>query len=174
MLYGRVLKILEVFMLAKSQCAKELGVTHKTFSGYLKPEGEHNLWQYLPKFLEWYPRLSRQWVYFGEGPMLIGHGVPLNQDVPLHAIAEAVDAMVKDARGTEADVYRYICGISVPEHEHSTGHGERVHQLEQEVLRLQKELLEAKDKIIALHEEKAVGRHCSTTDVDTRVRGVHS
>lgn len=174
MLYSRILKILEVFMFTKSQCAKNLGVTHKTFSGYLKPRGEHNLWQYLPKFLEWYPRLSRQWVYFGEGPMLIGLGVPLNQHVPLQAIAEAVGAMVKDAGGMEADVYRYICGISIPEHEHPAGQDKRVQQLEQDILRLQKELLEAKDKIIALHEEKVMGRNCSTTDVDIRAHGVHS
>lgn len=152
MLHGRILKTLDVFGLTKSQCAKELGVTHKTFAGYLKPEGEHNLWQHLPKFLEWYPRLSRQWLYFGEGPMLIGHGIPLDQPVPLRMIAEAVDAMAKDAGGTTADLLRYVAGL--PLDKGVSGDAEaRIRELEQKLTESQAELLGATKRIVALQDE---------------------
>lgn len=152
MLYDRILKILDIFFLAKSQCAKELGVTHKTFAGYLKPEGEHHLWRYLPKFLEWFPRLSRQWLYFGEGPMLIGHGVPLDKPVPLRMIAEAVDAMAKDAGGIEAEVYRYICGIPIPERDASGAASEEgLSALKEKLLRADEKIIALQDELLALH-----------------------
>lgn len=152
MLHDRILKILDVFGLTKSQCAKELGVTHKTFAGYLKPEGEHNLWQHLPRFLEWYPRLSRQWLYFDEGPMQIGYGVPLDQPVPLRMIAEAVDAMAKDAGGTMADLLRYVAGL--PQDKVVSGDAEtRIRDLEQKLAESQAELLGATKRIIALQDE---------------------
>lgn len=31
---------------------------------------QHNLWPLLPQILEAFPHLSRQWLYFGDGPML--------------------------------------------------------------------------------------------------------
>ena len=156
MLHDRILKILDVFGLTKSQCAKELGVTHKTFAGYLKPEGEHNLWQHLPKFLEWYPRLSRQWLYFGEGPMLIGHGVPLDQPVPLRMIAEAVDAMAKDAGGTTADLLRYVAGLPLDDLKESGISAEaeaRNRDLERKLVEVHEEVDQANKKIINLQDE---------------------
>ena len=110
MLYDRVLKILDKNHLTKSKCAQKLGVTHKTLGGYLKPEGQHNLWQYLPTFLEWYPRLSRQWLYFGEGPMFIGQGVPLDKPMPLHEIAAAAEAIAADCSGSWGDVLKVAIG----------------------------------------------------------------
>lgn len=153
MLHDRILKILDVFGLTKSLCAKELGVTHKTFAGYLKPEGEHNLWQHLPKFLDWYPRLSRQWLYFGEGPMVIGRGVPLDQPVPLRMIAEAVDAMTRDAGGTTADVLSYIAGLPIDNIETPGDAEARIRELEHKLADSQTELLGATKRIVTLQDE---------------------
>ena len=99
MLCDRVLKILENNHLTKSACAQELGITHKTFGGYLKPDGQHNLWQYLPTFLAWYPRLSRQWLYFGEGPMFIGQGVPIDAPLSFQELTRAAEAIAEDCGG---------------------------------------------------------------------------
>lgn len=112
MLCDRVAKVLDYFMLPKSRAAREFGVTHKTFASWLTPEGEKHLWQYLPTFLDWYPRLSRQWLYFGEGPMIMGHGVPIDEPLPLRALVGVAEEIARDAG---SDDYRamleYMLGV---------------------------------------------------------------
>ncbi len=117
MLCDRVLKILENNHLTKSACAQELGITHKTFGGYLKPDGQHNLWQYLPTFLAWYPRLSRQWLYFGEGPMFIGQGVPIDAPLSLQELTRAAEAIAEDCGGAWGDVLKLVIGRAQEEAE---------------------------------------------------------
>lgn len=84
--------------------AKTLGMPQRTFQGYLNEKRQDNLWTVLPKILEMYPRLSRQWLYFEEGPMFIGQDVPLDQPVPLQTIQQAVELMARDAAGHQQDV----------------------------------------------------------------------
>ena len=48
--------------------AEMIGVQYRTFHAYLSAKRQHNLWPLLPTMLEAFPRLSRQWLYFGEGP----------------------------------------------------------------------------------------------------------
>ena len=79
--------------------AEMIGVQYRTFHAYLSAKRQHNLWPLLPTMLEAFPRLSRQWLYFGEGPMLIGHGTPLDRPVPLQEIAAAAEAMAAEAGG---------------------------------------------------------------------------
>lgn len=110
MLCDRVLKILENNHLTKSACAQKLGITHKTLGSYLKPDGQHNLWQYLPTFMEWYPRLSRQWLYFGEGPMTIGQGVPIDAPIPFQELTRAAEAIAEDCGGAWGDVLKLVIG----------------------------------------------------------------
>ena len=88
--------------------AEMIGVQYRTFHAYLSAKRQHNLWPLLPTMLEAFPRLSRQWLYFGEGPMLIGHGTPLDRPVPLQEIAAAAEAMAAEAGGTWGDVLTYI------------------------------------------------------------------
>ena len=88
--------------------AEMIGVQYRTFHAYLSAKRQHNLWPLLPTMLEAFPRLSRQWLYFGEGPMLIGHGTPLDRPVPLQEIAAASDAMAAEVGGTGGDVLTYI------------------------------------------------------------------
>lgn len=78
--------------------AKSIGVLPQTFNGYLKESRQNNLWPLLPEILKQYPRLSRQWLYFGEGPALIGMGIPLDQPVPPELLAQATHAAEQDLR----------------------------------------------------------------------------
>lgn len=48
----------------------KLNIAQNTFNGYLKESRQSNLWEILPKILELYPDVSRDWLYFGEGEML--------------------------------------------------------------------------------------------------------
>ena len=166
MLCDRVLKVLTNLGLPKSKCAQELVITHKTLSGYLKPEGQHNLWQYLPTFLEWYPRLSRQWLYFGEGPMLIGQGIPIDQPVPPQAIIRAAEAMVAECSGSWGQVLRMIVDGAREELEQQSASPEVSKELAEakaEIARLQKKTemlltrtVELQDELLNVHRaEKA-------------------
>ena len=82
----------------------------RTFQGYLNDKRQDNLWPILPKILELFPRISRQWLYFGEGPMLIGQDVPLDQPVPLQELQQAVEMMARDAVGTNKSLLQLIAG----------------------------------------------------------------
>ena len=156
MLCDRVLKVLTNLCITKSKCAQELGITHKTLSGYLKPEGQHNLWQYLPTFLEWDSRLSRQWLYFGEGPMFIGLGVPIDQPVPPQAIMRAAEAMAADCHGSWGQVLRMIVDNAREEMEQQSGSPETSKELAEaraEIARLHKKLEGLQSEIIGLQKE---------------------
>lgn len=82
----------------------------RTFQGYLNEKRQDNLWPILPKILETFPRLSRQWLYFGEGPMFIGQDVPLDQQVPLQEVQQAVEQMARDANGTNKTLLQLVAG----------------------------------------------------------------
>lgn len=47
-----------------------LGLGQSRFNGYLKESRQSNLWEILPKILELYPDVNRDWLYFDEGEML--------------------------------------------------------------------------------------------------------
>ncbi len=49
----------------------KLNVAQATFNGYLKESRQNNLWEILPNILELYPDVSRDWLYFGDGDMLL-------------------------------------------------------------------------------------------------------
>ena len=156
MLCDRVLKILENNHLTKSACAQELGITHKTFGGYLKPDGQHNLWQYLPTFLAWYPRLSRQWLYFGEGPMFIGQGVPIDAPLSFQELTRAAEAIAEDCGGAWGDVLKLVLGRAQEEAEQQGGTPEAALELTEakgEILRLHKKLEGLQGEIISLQKE---------------------
>lgn len=156
MLCDRVLKILENNHLTKSACAQSLGITHKTLGGYLKPEGQHNLWQFLPTFLGWYPRLSRQWLYFGEGPMFIGQGVPIGSPVPFQELTSAAEAIAKDCGGAWGEVLHLVIGQAQEEAEQQKGSPEAALELAEargEILRLHKKLEGLQSEIIGLQKE---------------------
>lgn len=160
MLYLRVQKVIEMNGLSRAKCAEGFRIDPKTLASYLTEEKQGGLYEYLPLLLEWYPRLSRQWLFFGEGPMHIGFGVPLNKPVPLRTIAEAVGQMAEDAGGTEAEVLRYIAGIPIPEESNADSALLEENQLlTQKVIQLQEELNKAKDEIINLYKAQERGQN---------------
>ncbi len=134
--------------------AEMIGVQYRTFHAYLSAKRQHNLWPLLPTMLEAFPRLSRQWLYFGEGPMLIGHGTPLDRPVPLQEIAAAAEAMAAEAGGTWGDVLTYIVDAARAEGEkrEPVADSREVEDLRMRVETLER-LLAAKEKIIQLQDE---------------------
>ncbi len=73
-LYQRVRTIAKEVAGSETKLAPLIGVHQRTFNGYLKESREHNLWPLLPKILEVFPQVSREWLYFDEGEMLGGGG----------------------------------------------------------------------------------------------------
>lgn len=109
-LYQRIKSVLAALTLSQSEMARRLGMPQRTFQGYLNEKRQDNLWPLLPRILELYPRLSRQWLYFEEGPMFIGQDVPLDQPVPLQTIQQAVELMARDAAGTNKTLLQLVAG----------------------------------------------------------------
>lgn len=68
-LFERVRTISTEVARSQSDLAKRLELTLSTFNGYLNEKRQDNLWPLLPKILELYPQLNRDWLYFGEGEM---------------------------------------------------------------------------------------------------------
>lgn len=54
---------------SETKLASRLNLPQTTFNGYLKPSRQDNLWPLLPKILELFPQVNREWLYFGEGEM---------------------------------------------------------------------------------------------------------
>lgn len=69
-LFERVRLVSTQIARSQTALAVSLGEKQATFQGYLNDAREKNLWPLLPKILEVLPTLSREWLYFGEGPML--------------------------------------------------------------------------------------------------------
>ena len=109
-LFERVRIAISKMGTSQSEMAKTLGMPQRTFQGYLNEKRQDNLWPLLPRILELYPRLSRQWLYFEEGPMFIGQDVPLDQPVPLQTIQQAVELMARDAAGTNKTLLQLVAG----------------------------------------------------------------
>lgn len=69
-LYERIKAVCTVLNLSQTTLAQELGLSQSRFNQYLNSKSQRNLWDYLPKILENYPQISRDWLYFGEGEPL--------------------------------------------------------------------------------------------------------
>ena len=50
--------------------ADQIGINQNTFNGYLSLKRQDNLWPLLDKILAAHPEFSRNWLYFGEPPIL--------------------------------------------------------------------------------------------------------
>lgn len=68
-LFERVRLISTELARSQSDLAKRLELTLSTFNGYLNEKRQDNLWPLLPRILEIYPQLNRDWLFFGEGEM---------------------------------------------------------------------------------------------------------
>ena len=157
-LFERVKRCAEALRLSESALAREIGLKQSTFAGYLTPARQHKLWILLPDILRAFPRISRQWLYFEEGPMLIGGETPSGLPVPDASIIDAAQQMLDQCQGSWAQLLRHILGMA----RQDTGAGgataaneecvQELLVLQRENRRLSQELIEAKDKIISLLE----------------------
>lgn len=50
--------------------ARIMGIAPQQLSAYSNSKSQKNLYEHLPKILKKYPEVRREWLYFGEGPML--------------------------------------------------------------------------------------------------------
>lgn len=139
--------------------AEMIGVQYRTFHAYLSAKRQHNLWPLLPTMLEAFPRLSRQWLYFGEGPMLIGHGTPLDRPVPLQEIAAAAEAMAAEAGGTWGDVLTYIVDAARAEGEkrEPVADSRQIQELQEKLLAAQAKIIQLQDELLTRQKEGHAG-----------------
>lgn len=157
MLYKRVAQAAEKLAGDKATLGKHLGIEARTFQGYFSDQREHKLWPLLPKILEFYPRLSRQWLYFGEGPMRYPRGETPDASMPLRALVGVVEEIAADAGGGYRELLEYMIGMPRQENadvENIARLQEENARLERQVKSLTTDLCAAQKKIIALLEDR--------------------
>lgn len=81
-LFERIREISAQQRVSLSEMARTLDMTPQTFNGYLNSKREDNLWPLLPRILEAFPQIRREWLYFDEGSMTEAV-VPLPRDTGL-------------------------------------------------------------------------------------------
>lgn len=91
-LFERVKNLAKTKEKSVSAFSDKLGIAQTTFNGYLKESRQSNLWDLLPKILEIYPDVCRDWLYFGEGEML---GEPVKKE-DLQELKEKIKALEKE------------------------------------------------------------------------------
>jgi len=123
---------------SETKLAAALGIQQRTFNGYLNPKSQKNLWEYLPKILECFPLISREWLYFGEGDML-KNSLPLHNNLNTPVVPSTPEARanlrIEQLESQNAELT------------------EKLFAAKDKLLEVQGELLASKDKIIALQEE---------------------
>lgn len=139
-LYQRVEAVCWQASVSVPQMASAIGKEYRTFKGYLCKQRQHNLWPLLPLILDAYPRISRHWLYFGEGPIFIGRGIPEGLPVPPLEILRVGEAMAADCGGSWGQVLRMIVDNAREELEQQ-GSAPQTSQ----------ELAKAKDEALRLH-----------------------
>ncbi|MGD9661782.1 MAG: hypothetical protein AB7U63_10945 [Porticoccaceae bacterium] len=93
-LFQRVRQLSTEVAKSQTKLAQKLDLSQPTFNGYLNETRQNNLWPLLPKILELFPQVRREWLYFGEEPML---KTDIDADHPLKTPAMA--ASPDDALG---------------------------------------------------------------------------
>ena len=97
-LFERIRYLAEAKGTSLAKIAKALGVPQQTFNQWLKHGSQKNIWEHLPKILELFPDVRKEWLYMDEGPALNdGTG-------PDHASDPELDAIKKKLAATEAEL----------------------------------------------------------------------
>jgi hypothetical protein len=144
-LFERVKHISKKLATSETKLAASLGLPQRTFNNYLNKKSQHNLWELLPRILEFFPQIRRDWLYFNEGEMLRASDAEMvsiqptaydDQRPPPGTTATILSGLAEKARGLEKEqISQYLAGI----------------ERENALLR---EMLADKDRIIALQDEK--------------------
>lgn len=108
-LFERVRAIANEIAGSQTKLALALGLKQETFCGYLKETRQDNLWPILPRILEIYPDISREWLYFNEGAMVAGgqKAVYLSKEAesPLAAALAEIVRLNQENRELRAKLY---------------------------------------------------------------------
>jgi hypothetical protein len=82
-LYERIDAVIEKMASSRTRLAKQLNIKQTTFNSWFSAKRQDFLWPYLFKIMEFYPHLSREWLFFDEGAMLKSnnheYGPPVSQ-----------------------------------------------------------------------------------------------
>lgn len=68
-LFERVKAVASATVGSQAALGEALGLSGRTFQGYLCESRQNNLWPLLSQILTLYPQVRRDWLYFGEGEM---------------------------------------------------------------------------------------------------------
>lgn len=98
-----------------ARLAEHIGVSPQTFNTWFSEKSQRNLWEHLQKILDLYPELSREWLYFGEGPMFkneVEKSPPLasepERDERLHHLEQENAELTKELRGALKDLRQLL------------------------------------------------------------------
>ena len=75
-----------------ARLAEHIGVSPQTFNTWFAEKSQRNLWEHLQKILDLYPEISREWLYFGEGPMLRDNSIEGESSPPVASMAESMSS----------------------------------------------------------------------------------
>lgn len=138
-LFERVKQLPKIIGIQDKELAAGLGVNASTFSGYLNARRQHNLWPLLPKILENYPEISRQWLYFGEGPASFGRPyAQTGRAAGIRRIIGMAEQMAEDCDGNWGELLRVIIGRAKEQEEANPHAAERIAELQKELAEVRK------------------------------------
>lgn len=133
-LFERVKQIAKIIGISDKDLAANLGLKQSTFSGYLNARRQDLLWPLLPKILELYPEISRQWLYFGEGPASFGRPyAQTGRPVGHRRIIGFAEQLAADCDGNWGEVLRVVLGLAREQAETDPQSAERIAKLEKEL-----------------------------------------
>ena len=69
-LFERVDALTKYAGMSRSSLGKRLRVKQTTFNGYFSKDRQNGLWPLLKEISAFFPHISREWLFFGEGEML--------------------------------------------------------------------------------------------------------
>lgn len=96
-LHEKLIKLIQIFTSdSQTAFAQKIGMSQSTFRGYLNEKGQDKLkFVTLKRILETFPEINRDWLLFGEGPMLSN---PLKADInpEYEPLAQCLKLSLKD------------------------------------------------------------------------------
>lgn len=133
-LFERVKQLSKIIGISDKEIAEDLGIRPATYTAYLNARREHNLWPLLPRILERWPEISRQWLYFGEGPASFGRPyAQTGRPVGIRRIIGFAEQLVEDCGGNWGEALRVIIGRAKEEADNDPASAKRIARLEAEL-----------------------------------------
>lgn len=144
-LFQRVKQVSKELAKSETKLASMLDLPQRTLNGYLNEKSQRNLWEYLPKILELFPQIRREWLWWGEGSMLKGDLASVK--------VSYIEKSAPEPEPITDDRVERLEHKNVELTEKLFAAKDELLEAKNELLEAKNELLASKDKIIALHEE---------------------